>query len=161
MAVQTFNPAEVGGQPLKPSPKALTPTTIAWLKKVGWGKQLDAHAAKHHLSIQSLKTATIPSIKPSTKPVNTVQSATAPPVTMTPITFSRLSSSNANVPLPPVTPFLAQHPVYEADPLVPTPSQPAHSRGFHVSATTLMLVGFTLFIVALGIFGPRLTGGDR
>jgi len=51
MTIQNFNPGSVGCQALAPSPKTLTPTTIAWLRKVGWGPQLARYAAQHHLTL--------------------------------------------------------------------------------------------------------------
>lgn len=55
MTIQNFNPGSIGCQPLAPSPNTLTPSTIAWLRQVGWGPQLARYAAQHHLVLPPTK----------------------------------------------------------------------------------------------------------
>ena len=55
MTIQNFNPGSLGLQALAPSTKTLTPATIAWLRKAGWGHVLARYATAHHLTLPGAK----------------------------------------------------------------------------------------------------------
>ena len=46
LTVQQFNPSQVGGQSLAPSPSTLTSTTESWLQKAGYGSALTTYLAQ-------------------------------------------------------------------------------------------------------------------
>ena len=79
LTIQNFNPAQVGGQPLFPSPSTLTSGTKSWLIQAGWGSALTSYQASHTTTTQTSTPPSSPTSKHSTAPQPT--HSTAPKTT--------------------------------------------------------------------------------